>query len=72
MIKTLRLKISENMNISMKSSFENNPRFIILDNLDLLNINSLNALLKTLENGLQSQNNHFIFIQSSEKPILEF
>ncbi len=56
-------------NILMKSSFEKNPRFIILDNLDLLNINSLNALLKTLENP--GQNNHFILIQSSEKPLLE-
>ena len=53
-------------NILMKSSFEKNPRFI-LDNLDLLNINSLNALF--LENP--GQNNHFILIQSSEKPLLE-
>mgnify|MGYP001456603346 FL=1 len=32
-----------------KSSFDNNDRFIIVDNIEHLNVNSINALLKILE-----------------------
>ena len=32
-----------------KSSFNNKPRFILIDNIECLNINSVNALLKVLE-----------------------
>ena len=32
-----------------KSSFNNKPRFVLIDNIELLNINSINALLKVLE-----------------------
>ncbi len=32
-----------------KSSFNKKPRFVLLDNIELLNINSINALLKILE-----------------------
>ena len=32
-----------------KSSFNNNDRFIIIDNIENLNVNSINALLKILE-----------------------
>ena len=32
-----------------KSSFNNKPRFILIDNIEYLNANSSNALLKTLE-----------------------
>tara|TARA_Y100000992_G_scaffold298288_1_gene263192 strand:- start:453 stop:1373 length:921 start_codon:yes stop_codon:yes gene_type:complete len=32
-----------------KSSFNDKPRFILIDNIELLNINSINALLKILE-----------------------
>ena len=32
-----------------KSSFNNKPRFVLIDNIEFLNINSINALLKILE-----------------------
>ena len=32
-----------------KSSFNNKPRFVLIDNIEYLNLNSVNALLKTLE-----------------------
>ena len=32
-----------------KSSFNSKPRFVLIDNIEYLNINSINALLKTLE-----------------------
>ena len=32
-----------------KSSFNNKPRFVLIDNIEFLNINSVNALLKILE-----------------------
>ena len=30
-----------------KSSFNKKPRFVLIDNIELLNINSVNALLKS-------------------------
>ncbi len=41
-----------------KSSFNNKLRFVLIDNIDLLNINSINALLKILE----EPNKKIIFI----------
>ena len=32
-----------------KSSFNNKPRFVLIDNIEYLNLNSINALLKILE-----------------------
>ena len=32
-----------------KSSFNQKPRFILIDNIEFLNTNSINALLKVLE-----------------------
>jgi DNA polymerase III subunit delta' len=48
-----------------KSSFNNKPRFVLIDNIELLNINSINALLKILEEP--SFNVHFILINSNKK-----
>ena len=48
-----------------KSSFNNKPRFVLIDNIELLNINSINALLKVLEEP--NQNIHFILINSNQK-----
>ena len=47
----------------------NKPRFIILDEVELYNINSLNALLKILEEP--SKNNYFILINNQEKNLLD-
>ena len=48
-----------------KSSFNNKPRFVLIDNIDLLNINSVNALLKILEEP--SLNVYFILINNNKK-----
>ena len=48
-----------------KSSFNNKPRFILIDNIEFLNTNSINSLLKFLEepnNGV-----YFILINSNKK-----
>ena len=48
-----------------KSSFNIKPRFILLDNIELLNINSVNALLKILEEPSDKIN--FILINNNKK-----
>ena len=45
-----------------KSSFNSKPRFILIDNIELLNISSANALLKFLEEP--SANTYFILIHN--------
>ncbi len=55
--------------IISRSSLTNNPRFIIIDEVEFLNINSANALLKTLEEP--SQNNFFILINNQQANLLE-
>jgi DNA polymerase-3 subunit delta' len=51
-----------NMN---KSSFNEKIRFILIDNIEFLNKNSVNALLKILEEP--NQNVHFILIHNNKK-----
>ena len=48
-----------------KSSFNDKPRFVLIDNIEFLNINSLNALLKILEEP--SLNIFFILINNNKK-----
>lgn len=48
-----------------KSSFNNKKRFVLIDNIDLLNLNSINALLKILEEP--NQNINFILINNNKK-----
>jgi DNA polymerase III subunit delta' len=48
-----------------KSSFNNKPRFVLIDNIELLNINSINALLKVLEEP--NHNIYFILINNNKK-----
>ena len=50
-----------------KSSFNNKPRFVLIDNIELLNINSINALLKVLE---EPNENIFFFLINNNKKIL--
>lgn len=50
-----------------KSSFNQKPRFILIDNTENLNINSINALLKSLE---EPNNNIFFILISNQKKIL--
>ena len=51
-----------------KSSFNQKPRIVLIDNLELLNINSINALLKTLE---EPGDNIFFFLINNNKKILD-
>ena len=48
-----------------KSSFNKKPRFVLIDNIEFLNTNSINALLKILEEP--SFNVHFILINNNKK-----
>ncbi len=48
-----------------KSSFNNKKRFVLIDNIELLNTNSVNALLKILEEP--TYNVYFILINSNKK-----
>ena len=48
-----------------KSSFNDKPRFVLIDNIEFLNINSINALLKILEEP--TFNTHFILINNNRK-----
>ena len=61
-IRNLKKKISQ-------TSISNKPRFIILDDVELFNNNSLNALLKTIEEP--SKNNYFFLINNKTKPLLD-
>ena len=61
-IRDLKVKI-------LKTSLNNEKRFIILDSVDLFNINSLNALLKIIEEP--SENNFFILTNNNSKKIPE-
>tara|TARA_B100000989_G_scaffold171279_1_gene128311 strand:+ start:1186 stop:2121 length:936 start_codon:yes stop_codon:yes gene_type:complete len=51
-----------------RSSFNDKPRFILIDNVESLNKNSINALLKILEEP--SINTYFFLINDSNKKIL--
>ena len=51
-----------------KSTFNNQDRFIMIDNVEYLNKNSINALLKIIEEP--NENIYFILIANSEKNIL--
>ena len=68
------MKIKKNIDINQirnliltlnKSSFNSKPRFVLIDNIELLNINSVNALLKILEEP--NDNIYFILINNNKK-----
>ncbi len=50
-----------------KSSINSKPKFILIDNIEFLNINSINALLKILE---EPNKNTFFFLINNNKKIL--
>ena len=53
----------------LKTTILNKPRFIIFDDVELFNNNSLNALLKILEEP--SKNNHFVLINNLSNPLID-
>ena len=64
--KTIDISQIRNLILNLtKSSFNNKPRFVLLDNIELLNINSINALLKILEEP--NKNIYFILIHNNRK-----
>ena len=58
-------QIRDLINFCNKSSLNNKPRFILIDNIETMNLNSNNALLKTLEEP--NENIFFILINHSQK-----
>ena len=61
-------QIREIVKFTNQSSFNNKSRFVIIDNVEYLNLNSSNALLKTLEEP--NFNVYFFLIFNSEMKIL--
>jgi DNA polymerase-3 subunit delta' len=61
-------QIREMITYTNKSTFNNMPRFILIDNIENLNKNSVNALLKVIEEP--NENVFFILINNSEKNTL--
>ena len=59
------IQIRDLIKLLNKSSFNNKPRFVLIDNIELLNINSINALLKVLEEP--NKNVYFILIHNNRK-----
>ena len=53
----------------LKSTISNMDRFIIFDDIELLSQNSLNALLKIIEEP--AKKNYFFLINNKSKPMLE-
>ena len=66
------IKIEDIRNLKSRiaqTSILEKPRFIILDDVELFNNNSLNALLKIIEEP--SKNNYFILINNKSKPLVD-
>ena len=61
-------QIRKMINYTNKSSFNNKPRIVLIDNLEYLNVNSSNALLKVLEEP--NEKIFFILILDSNKKTL--
>ena len=61
-------QVREMISYTNRSTFNNRPRIILIDNLENLNINSVNALLKIIEEP--NENIFFFLINNNEKKIL--
>ena len=69
-LKNIKIEDIRNLKSKIfKTSISKKLRFIILDDVELFNINSLNALLKIIEEP--SKNNYFILINNKSKPLIE-
>ena len=64
--KSIDINQIRNLILSLnKSSFNTKPRLVLIDNIELLNINSVNALLKIVEEP--NENIYFILINNNKK-----
>ena len=66
------LKIDDIRNLKktlLNTTLNNEPRFIVIDDADLLSVNCANALLKLIEEP--SDKNYFILIDNKQIPIIE-
>jgi DNA polymerase-3 subunit delta' len=66
------IKIEDIRNLKTKifqTTISDKARFIIFDDVELFNNNSLNALLKVIEEP--AKNNYFILINNNSKPLIE-
>ena len=61
-------KIREILNFSSKTSFSNKKKIVLINNVEKMNINASNALLKILEEP--STNLFFILIHNSHKKLI--
>ena len=61
-------QVREMITYTNKSTFNNMARFILIDNIESLNKNSVNALLKVIEEP--NENVFFILINNNEKKII--
>jgi DNA polymerase-3 subunit delta' len=68
--KTVKVEDIRNLKKNiLQSTISNMDRFIILDDVEHFNLNSLNALLKLIEEP--SKKNYFILINNKSKPLIE-
>ena len=62
-------QVRKMINYTTKSSFNDSPKIILIDNTEKLNLNSINALLKIIEEP--STSNFFILINNETKKMSE-
>ena len=62
-------QVRKMINYTNKSSFNDRPRFILIDNAEHLNISSVNALLKVIEEP--NDNLFFILIHNNKKSLIK-
>ena len=68
--KNIKIEDIRNLkSILSRSSLSNNPRFIIIDEVEFMNESSVNALLKSLEEP--SANNFFILINNQQAELIK-
>ena len=66
----IKIEVIRNLkSLLSKTSLSNNKRFIIIDDVEFLNANSANALLKSLEEP--SEDNYFILINNQQADLIE-
>ena len=62
-------QVRKMINYTNKSSFNDRPRFVLIDNAEHLNISSVNALLKVIEEP--NDNLFFILIHNNKKSLIK-